>query len=250
MGHWGTLGGKKMFRRASRCICLVGIILLTSSAASASLINHGDFLGANVGDADFLQVTEDTGAEPGALFGAPIHVNNKLLFLPTAFAATASNGNSDSTTGILTMTIVADAGYYLDSISLGEVGDYTLLGLGTPATYLDVTGDLTVTDLSPGTHGGTTGAMTVSPMPPFFLPTDSFGEFTGSAMVNLSGLQITEVTLEFVNTLGADSEIGTTSFIQKKTIDIEVTSVPVPEPASAALVGIGLLVLTRRKRLR
>jgi len=214
-----------------------------TATTSAAPINYGDFLGINAGEPDFLQVTEDSISDPPPLFGAPIDTGNMLLFLPTVFGASTADGAYDDAAGTLTMHIRADAGYYLDMINLAEIGDCTLSGIG--GAWADVYGLLSVTDITPGTNGSFGSMLSIAPAPPYWTP--SFTTFTGSAQINLSGLQISEVALAFNDTLEAYSALGTTAFIQKKVFQIGVTSVPVPEPATGLLAILsGFALLTRR----
>jgi len=231
----------------ARFLCVLSLSIAASLSwapvATAAPINYGDFLGVNPGEPDFLQVTEDSITDLPPLFGAPTHVADKLMFFPTMFAASASNGAFDSAAGTLTMHIKADVGYYLDLIDLSEIGDCTLLGIGYASA--DVYGLLGVTDVTPGTHGSLGTLLAVDPAPPYWSP--SFTPFTGGAQIDLSGLNITEVALAFNDTLEAYSSMGTSAFIQKKAFAIEVTSVPVPEPASGLLLLMGgFALLTRR----
>ncbi|MCP5115486.1 MAG: PEP-CTERM sorting domain-containing protein [bacterium] len=218
---------------------------------TAAPINHGDFPGAGAGEVDFLQVTEDSFTDPTPLYDAPIHLPNKLLFFPLSFTSVASNGASDTTTGTLTMTIRADAGYFLGTIALWETGDYTLTGLGTSGTSADIEGMLSAQDISPGLNGTISDGVTYAPSPVFELPPPMFDEFTGEAVIDLTGLGITEVMLTLENTLETTSESGpgTTAFIQKKTIGIEASTVLIPEPATLGLLGLaGALGVRRRRR--
>ena len=107
---------------------LVGIVALgLSSAAFAVPVNHGNFMGAAPGEVDFLQVTEDSATDATPLYDTPTHLTNRLKFFPLVFASSSADGSSDTTRGVLTMTVRADAGYFLDRITLAETGDYTLL---------------------------------------------------------------------------------------------------------------------------
>jgi len=232
------------------CVCST-IVLFAAGPATAAPINYGDFVGVVAGDVNFLQVTEDSATDPTPLYDVPTHLPNTLLFFPLTFASAASDGASDTTAGTLTMTIQADAGYFLQTITLAETGDYTLTGLGTSGTSADIAGLLSAEDLSPGLSGTVSDAITYTPSPVFELPPPMFDEFTGEAVIDLTNLDITEVLVTLENTLNTTSEAdpGTTAFIQKNTLAIEATSVLIPEPATLWLLAFaGLVVLRRRRR--
>lgn len=230
------------------CICST-FVLCAAELATATPINYGDFAGIGVGDVDFIQVTEDSATDATPLYDVPVHLPNALAFIPLTFASVASNGTSDTTTGTLTLTLRADAGFWLETITLAETGDYTLTGLGTIGTSADITGMLSAEDLSPGLNGTISDAATYTPTPAFELPPAMFDEFTGEAVIDLTGLGITEVRLTLENTLETTSEAspGTTAFIQKNTVLIGATSVLIPEPGTLGLLAFAGLLSTRRR---
>ncbi len=222
------------------------VLLLSAvlcAPALAAPINYGDFIRANPGDLSFLQVTENSITDATPLFNAPYHLPNQLIFIPTTFASTASNGLADTTSGTLTMRIQADTGFFLELITIKEVGDYTLSGIGTSATSATINGLLTLTDINPGTNGVKTDTLSITPAPVYRLPNDTFDEFDAVTQVDLTGLNITEVVLNFNNNLQTTSESGTTAFIQKKT-QIVIT----PEPSSLVLLVFGTLMIRGRRR--
>jgi len=226
------------------CVCSV-IVLSVAGPATAAPINYGDLVGAGVGDVDFLQVREDSVTDPTPLFEAPIFLPNKLIFTPISFASSSANGSADTTSGTLQMRIRADAGTFLTKIEIREVGDYTLVpvGSGSSATSATINGLLTLTDIDPGIGGLFTDPLDVSPAAPYVLPGDSAGEFVAVTSIDLTGMGIRQVILNFNNNLQTSSETGTSSFIQKNNITITT-----PEPASLTLVAVGGLLLIRRRR--
>ncbi|MFH1417180.1 MAG: PEP-CTERM sorting domain-containing protein [Planctomycetota bacterium] len=226
-------------------VCAFALLVLASAPAPAAPIEYGDYFGANPGDISFLQVAENSTTDPTPLFNAPIHLPNQLIFIPTVFASGSANGSADTTSGTLTMRIQADTGFFLELITIKEVGDYTLSGVGTPATSATVNGLLTLTDINPGKHGIMTDLLSVNPAPIYSLPVDSSGEFDAITQINLTGLAISEVVLNFNNNLQTTSEQGTTSFIQKK-VQIVIT----PEPNSLSLLILGALMVRGRRRRR
>lgn len=227
-------------------VFLVFVAMLgLASGASAAPILYGDYIGLNPGDVDFLQVREDSVTDPPPLFEAPFFLPNKLIFTPISFVSYAANGSADTTSGTLQMRIRADAGTFLTTITITEAGGYTLVpaGLGSPATSTTINGLLTLTDINPGTYGVFTDPLDITPNAPYFLPGDSDGEFVAITSIDLTGLGIREVILNFNNNLQTSSEQGTTALIQKTNITIYT-----PEPASLALLAVGGLLLIRRRR--
>ncbi len=232
--------------RAIRTFMLAcAVSALAVSGARATPINYGDFLGAGPGQFDFLQVTEDSSTDATPLFDAPMHLVNKLVFTPLSFAASTSGGGSDQTDGQLTLNIRAAAGEFLQYIILRETGDASLLGQGTNGTSAAISAMLSVINITPGGSGPYAAIMNLSPGSPYQLPGDSFVEFQGSAVINLTGLGISEIQLTLDNELFASSETGTTSIIQKKTVSIEHSHVP--EPATLAILALGGAALLRRR---
>jgi len=211
----------------------------------AAPVLYGDYIGLNPGDVDFLQVREDSITDPVPLFEAPIFLPNKLIFTPISFASFSANGSADTTSGTLQMRIRADAGTFLTTIEIRETGNYSLVpvGLGSPATSATINGLLTLTDIDPGVGGVLTDPIDVTPAAPYVLPGDSVGEFIAITSIDLTGMGIRQVILNFNNNLQTSSEMGTTAFIQKTNITI-IT----PEPASLTLLAVGGLLLIRRRR--
>ncbi len=227
----------------------VGLVPLGAAATAI----HGDYTGTT---RSFLGVQETTQTlgDPEPLFGAPTVIGDQLLFFPTQFTATSSNGVSDQTASLMEMVIRSDNGSPIDRIVIQEFGDVDLAGVGTAATSASVSlgGFITVLEIL-----GQTVAPFVIPFTATYAPTDSYELpgagyqlWTATADVDLtqfSGEPITKLRLSFNNILDATSEPGTTSLIQKKVVNGPAVVVTVPEPALALVLALGLLGAAGRR---
>jgi len=221
-------------------ICFACVPALLASPGWADTFVYGDLPGTSLGEVDFVGISETSDTDPLPLFGTPSRAGNRLYFFPTNFVSLSQDGSTDTTSSTLNMSIVADAGYYIERVTIIELGDYILTGSGTDATYADVSGTLTVT---PG------GAMplVVAPPTPYYGPAS--GSFDGSAMIDLTGQNVTQVDLAFENILATGSESQTTAQIQKNIVNVPTIEVSViPEPACGLLLFLGGLGLIRRRR--
>jgi hypothetical protein len=181
-----------------------------------------------------------------------------LDFDPTSFVASATGGSVDITDGQLNYTVMS-AG--LASIKLFEGGDYTLAGIGTPATHVSAGAIIraTVTQVN-GVNVAPIPLLTSNASVGFALPPQqvvqpwSLGTVLNVAS-QITGLlgpnaKATKVEVAINNTLLAFSEQGTIGFIAKKEFFVDHTVVP--EPTTAGLLGLalcGLGIAGARKHL-
>lgn len=221
-------------------------VLCASSSLRADSVSYGDFFGTDVA---FLNVREGSATDPVPLYGAPLVVDNRLLFNPLTFTSFANDGDADVTSGTLSVRIEAGEASFLEVIRITETGDFTMLGTGTDATSATINGLAVATDIDPGVGDTLTSPLAVTPDAPYFLPVDGdFGEFEAVTEIDLSGLGIRAVILNLNNNLQTTSEEGTSSFIQKKTVEIEVEDIPIPEPTTAMLLAVAAVGIVRRRR--
>ncbi|MFO0832639.1 MAG: hypothetical protein U0637_12460 [Phycisphaerales bacterium] len=237
--------------------------VLAGAAGSvlATPINYGDFAGVSV---DWLQVTEDSATDPTPLFGTPTISGDSLNFNPVSFGSTASNGSSDLTDGTLTSMIAARPGFTIPAIQFNESGDYTLAGVGGAGTSASVNLAVFVwvlevnnTAITPvsfavnGTFNPSSGTFDLANDGPTF----GIRTWNGGAMADINAFLAsqniaggaTKVTVTIDNSLVTTSQAGTLAFIKKKQIGGVAITV-VPTPGAAALMGLGALVATRRRR--
>jgi hypothetical protein len=247
------------------CAALCG-----GSAAVAASINYGDF-GPVPPGVMFLDVRESSATDPVPLYGSPDLLDPPLIgldFDPTTFGASAPGGGADLTDGQLNFTVMSTAGrgggVGIDSISLFESGDYTLIGVGTAATQVLAGAIMSakVTQVD-GAPVAPINLLPVNGSVGFNLPANpglvqpwSLGLVLDVAsQVNVPHtIGATKVEVVINNQLAAISEPGAIAFIAKKEFVIEI--IPddnfIPEPASAllfcsALTVLGLFVRGRRQ---
>ena len=70
-------------------------------------------------------------------------------------------------------------------------------------------------------------------------------------MIDLSaivGNAWTWIHLELTNTLTAQSNAGTSSFVEKKVAGAGIQMTLIPAPGAASLLGLGALLAARRRR--
>jgi len=264
---------ERLIVRSAQMLAMTLLLACCAAGALAVPINYGDFTGTNL---DYLGVTENSPTDPTPLFEAPTRLGNSLLFFPTNYAATSSNGVPDVTVGILTFDLEAKNGDSIDEIRITEVGDYQLTTLGSGLAQASVAGALIVTVLEvngspvnfdPFLHFQT-DSLVASPASPYQIDGSlneffEFDIFTATAVVDLASVvpNVTKVQVQFNNILNAASEAGTTAFIQKKSANGAVIVEPigpdpgpvVPEPGSAlmAICSAGFLLaigVWRRRR--
>lgn len=229
---------------------VVALLLITAQAAQALTV-HGDLAGSTV---DFFGITEDSATDATPLYGAPSAFGDTLVFFPSAFVSSSSEGSSDVTEGTLTVTVTAHHGFIIEKVSLFEQGDWTLSGVGTSDTFVDVSGSLSLEDLTFAT-GSYSDPLAVLP-PGYHDLTGGAGGglFSGSAVVDLVGLGLVgvkSVDLTFTNVLESGSEAGTSALIQKKVVGDTTLTIytgnggpVIPEPSTFAiwsLLGIAMV---------
>jgi hypothetical protein len=243
----------------------VASVVICGTASTVSAIDYGDFAGLSV---SYLGVEETSVTDTPPLFGSPSVIGNTLDFDPKGYGATSSGGAApDLTDGQLNFGVQAADGYGITSLKFSEAGDFTVIGLGTADTYASVAAaffvDVVEVDGVAIDPVQVTANMTFVPNASgkFELPTDEGVAliWKGSLSFDLNaalsdagisydlGATMLSVTLD--NTLVAQSEAASTSFIAKKDFKVGAVTI-VPEPTSLALALLGSLLLVPAMRRR
>jgi hypothetical protein len=254
---------KYFYPLKSAMIGVLGLFLAVNALQASFSTNYGSFSGLDV---NFLNVSESTITENTALYRDPIVSLNTIDFNPQGFGAFASGaGGFDLTDGELTMIIQANPGKSIPSINFWEVGDFTLAGPGTAATWVDVTANFYINvyevNGSPITPLNINGSMTFAPVANGLLtlplnpgvgdPWSGAYSLDLDAALALAGYTggATRVSFKLDNELFALSEAGTVARIQKKdfqgSVGIEVI---VPEPTTLTMILCGGVAILMRSR--
>lgn len=227
------------------------------SSAVAAPINYGDFSDIPPGSVMYLDVTEtaNTPGDEEPLYGPPSVTGNKLDFDPSSFSASAAAGGADLTDGQLNFTMMAAPSSTINSISVRESGDYSLLGSGSAVTQVIYSAAITtvsVTEIdgvaiSPIAIGG----VSASGGDDLSGGTDALSLwslgllFDVNAALDTAGVSYmhgaTKLEVAINNQMAAISEASSIAFIAKKDFMVDAETTPfIPEPTSLGLLGMAL----------
>jgi hypothetical protein len=244
----------RVFSTASALALCAALLGAFSSIADAASISYGNF-GPVPPATTFLNVTESSGTDPVPLYGPPAPFTTGLDFDPANFVATSAGGGADVTDGQVSFTIMAPS---INSVSLTEAGDYTLVGFGTPATSVFAGASIrgTVTQI----NGVNVAPILLTPSNasvgfnlvtnPGVLQPWSLGTTLNVAAQLGPGQTATKVEIVIDNQMVAISQPTSVAFIAKKEFIIR-TDTEIPEPSTFALAGLalgGMAVTASRRR--
>lgn len=245
----------------------IALSVPVNDASAIPAINYGDFDGNTV---IFQSIIEDSATDPSPLYGAPSLVGDTLDFNPTSFGSFSTGGAADITDGVLHGRITAKPGFHIESLSFSEFGDYTLVGpQGTSSTSASIGQTffvkvVEVDGIALGSDAFTlVGQVSFTSDGDFFLPDDAGTAvpWLGSGNIDIAaglaaqkaqfpgvyGDRVTGIEFSASNTLATTSEIGTAAFIQKQDVTLAVVTVPEPAALSLLSIGVGTMMLRRRR---
>ena len=246
---------------AQSVLALAVTLCLSLAAANAGTINHGDFMGPNVG---YMDVTE-TSADPVPLYGAPIVIGDMLAFFEPSssnpslgFNAQSAGGIGDITDGFLNLTIMAKPGKGINALTFSEGGDYTMSALGNALAQVSATLNifqLSIVEVDNAPLGSPIVLSDIQSTTLNFPGDPAQGSWNLSSTFDLAAavaslnpsLGVTKIVAKVNNTLTALSQSGSVAGIFKKDFDIDPDTT-IPEPTTMMLSVFGLIGVLATRR--
>jgi hypothetical protein len=197
------------------------------------------------------------GRSDNGLFGSPTVIGDTFFFISNNnFDADASDGTTVSKTDTLRVRVTAQPGRYFSQVVFASQGDYTVFGGGSS---VNVTGGMTINDVNSVRTASDSFHTTIFPsqgsataMPVVGNNVNpEIGSWNGTSTIDFGVFDppITALDLIFTNTIIAISLPGeTASIVTLPNSQGSFSLSIVPAPSTAALVGLGGLVLSRRRR--
>ena len=193
-------------------------------------------------------------ADVSPLYGSLSVSGDNIFSTPDAFIASSVDGNNSApTVGTGTVRVVAKEGYELQTVNVGERGNYRLSG---PGSSVDVDATLDIFDWSDpifGSFDSTTLALSGD----LTIQDGNIHNWSAAGSFDLTTAMwddINDVGLTLTNILTASTlALGDSATIEKTLAGTELITIvttPIPVPAAVWLFGSGLIGLAsflRRK---
>ena len=188
------------------------------------------------------------------LYGNLSVSGDSIFSTPSGFIAASADGGSEQTIGIGTVRVVAKDGFELQTINVGERGNYRMDGIGSS---VDVDASLDIFDWAAPVFGAMDSThLTISG--DLTLQDGNLHNWSAAGSFDLTTAMwddINDVGLTLTNILNAGTgTFGETASIEKTLSGTELISIfttPIPVPGAVWLFGSGLIglgALLRRKK--
>lgn len=216
-----------------------------SIAAAFSLMGASQAFGGFInwsnasGSASFFDWSG--GGSDSGFFGDPTVNGAVFTFTPTNFRADSANGAPGLRGDRAQVDISAHAGFLITGVRVTEIGEYGI-SQAAGTTQVAATGSLLLTNLD--VFQTLVSPLVTTPGSPILTGS---GGWAGLSQVNITPSNPpgwANLRLVLTNNMLALSINGTTSFIFKNGVNIEI----LPAPGSGALLALGGLLATRRRR--
>jgi len=225
---------------AKRMLAAAGGLLVCGSAMAATPWTTPSGNGA------FFHYDNGQNAQPlNNGFGNPVLQNGvQFVFIPQNFQASASGGGGQPVTASdqFDVDLHAFAGYKFTEIRIQVLGNYAI----TPTGSINVTGAMDISELPSGRS--THNALVTTPVMPI---TSGSGSWQGDTYRDLSlidgGVPFTDVHISYSNNLIAISTGGSAT-VYNTIVGFPIAVTVIPAPGALALLGLGGLIATRRRR--
>ncbi|MBN2563072.1 MAG: PEP-CTERM sorting domain-containing protein [Phycisphaerae bacterium] len=227
-----------MLRKLALCgVAMVAVgVLVTAQAGADPWEGYGDHFHAFNGD-------------EATLFGIPDISGSTITFTDVEFTVTSDEAGQVVQEDTVTFDVDIAEGYYISGVTVYALGNYDVV---MSTSYVDQGGEIAIHERTGGGRTWNNDEWTHNPDAFPRYGTNS-GDFTGICEITELGSQIPLperfLDMSLNNWVEAFAEIGGGgSATINQSYDVIIFDISlIPEPSTLALLGIGALVLIRRR---